>query len=74
MTGNAINDYNVFHPYILVIVEKIGLQVGINCVRNDSCREKIAPTSPNSSNIQDAVVNCAHRCTLFSILSKVQIN
>ena len=35
-----------------------------NCVRDESCREKIAPISPNGSEIQDAAVSRAHRSTL----------
>ena len=35
-----------------------------NCVRDESCREKLAPISLNGSIIQDAAVNPAHRCTL----------
>ena len=39
-----------------------------DCVRDESCREKIVPTSQNDSNIQDAAVNSAHRCTLWAFL------
>ena len=31
---------------------------------NESCREKLAPTSPNGSNIVDAAVNSVHRSSL----------
>ena len=36
----------------------------VNCVRDESYREKLAPTSPSGSNIIDAAINSAHRCTL----------
>ena len=44
-----------------------------NFVHGESCREKIAPISPDGSNIQDAAVNSAEMQSL-NILSKVQIN
>ena len=35
-----------------------------NYVCDVSCREKLAPISPNGSIIQDDAVDLAHRCTL----------
>ena len=40
------------------------LLILVNCIRDESCREKLAPTSPSGSNIIDAAINSAHRCTL----------
>ena len=45
-----------------------------DCVRYESCREILAPISPNGSIIQDAPVKPAHRCTLRDFLSKALIN
>ena len=36
----------------------------VNCVHDESCREKLAPTSPSGSLIIDAAINSAYRCTL----------
>ena len=40
------------------------LLILVNCVRDESCKEKLAPTSPSGSNIIETSINSAHRCTL----------
>ena len=36
----------------------------VNYVRVESCREILAPTSPSVSDIIDAAIKSAHRCTI----------
>ena len=50
--------------FTLIFGDKFLLLVLANCVRNESCREKLAPIFPNGSKLQDAAVNPAHKCTL----------
>ena len=47
----------IFGNYFLLLILA-------NCVRDESCREKLAPISPNGSIIQDDAIIAAHRCTL----------
>ena len=72
ISDNTVNGKNlqtlksifyVFHIdfYLLILA---------NCVRDESCREKLAPTSPNGSKIQDVAGNSVHS---LSILGKAQI-
>ena len=48
----------MFFP--LIFCDNFLLLIVANCVRDESCREKIAPISPNGSIIQDAAVNPVH--------------
>ena len=50
--------------FTLIFGDNFLLLILANCVRDESCREKTAPISPDGSIIQDAAVNPAHRCTL----------
>ena len=50
--------------FTLIFDDNFLLLILANCVRDESCREKLAPISPTGSIIQDAAVNPAHRCTL----------
>ena len=36
----------------------------VNYVRDESCRGILAPTSPSGSDIIDAAIYSAHRCTI----------
>ena len=40
------------------------LLILVNCVLDESCKEKLAPTSPSGSNVIDAAIHYAHRYTL----------
>ena len=55
----------VFMFFTLIFDDNFLLLILANCVHDDSCREKLAPISPNGSKIQDAAVNPAHICTLW---------
>ena len=40
------------------------LMILVNYVRDESCREILAQNSPSGSDIIDATINSAHRCTI----------
>ena len=40
------------------------LLILVSCVRDESFREKLAPTSPSGSNVIDAAISSAQGCTL----------
>ena len=50
--------------FTLIFGDNFLLLILADCVRDESCREKLASISPNGSIIQDAPVTPAHRCTL----------
>ena len=50
--------------FTLIFGDNFLLLILVNCVRDKSCREKLAPTSPSGSNIIETAINSAHRCTL----------
>ena len=53
-----------FMFFTLIFGDNFLLMILVNCVRDESCREKLAPTSPSGSYIIDAAINSAHKCTL----------
>ena len=59
----------VFMFFTLILAITFLLLILANCVSDESCREKLAPISPNGSIIQVAAVSPAHR-----FLIKAQIN
>ena len=50
--------------FTLIFGDNFLLLILANCVRYESCGEKLAPISQNGFIIQDGAVNLAHRCTL----------
>ena len=52
--------------FTLIFDNNFLLLILVNCFRDESCREKLAPTSPSGSNIIDAAINSAHRCTIWA--------
>ena len=50
--------------FTLIFSDKIFILILANCVRDESCREKLALISPNDFIIQDSTVDPAQRCTL----------
>ena len=50
--------------FTLIFGDNFLLPILANYVRDESCREKLAPITRNWSIIQDAAVNPAHRCIL----------
>ena len=57
--------FYVFHiDFLEMTVIVILLLILANCVRNESCREKLEPTSPNGTNTQDAAIISMHRCPI----------
>ena len=51
-----------FMFFTLILVDNFLFLILANCVHDESCREKLVPTSPIGSNIQGAAVNSAQRC------------
>ena len=57
--------------FTLIFRDNFLLLVLPNCVRDESCREKLAPISSNVFIIQDAAVNPAHPVdALFAIFNQ----
>ena len=53
--------YFVFH---INLRRYLFIFVLVNCVRDESCREILAPTSPSGIDIIDTAIISAHRCTI----------
>ena len=50
--------------FFYIIDDNFLLLILVNCVRDESCKEILAPTSPSGSDMIDAAIYCAHRCTI----------
>ena len=57
--------------FTLIFGDNFLLLILANCVRDESCGEKLAPISQNCSQIQLAAVNSGHRIdALFEIFNQ----
>ena len=50
--------------FTLIFGDNFLLLILVNYVRDESCKEILAPTSPSSSDIIDTAIYSAHRCTI----------